>query len=432
MQLLKKSYNICKYLAWGILLITLLFFLPVSLHAQLIEKPQVSSDSSIAIARSRYRDSIDAKQDFIDILKDVFTKGIFARLDTAREKRINEPYFAVFPVAGYVLQTGITAELASNTSFFTSKSDLGNISTVNTAFIYSQYKQILIPVESDIWLEDNKFNFIGDLRYYKYPTYTYGLGDHTSTALADLIDYNYLRVYQTAYTQLFGDFHAGFGYNLDYHWNIKDEGDNTDFRKYNETTGDSTKSSSSGLTLNLLYDSRRNSNNPQGGSAYANITLRDNFTFLGSDNNWQSLICDFRKYISLPANSNNVLAIWNLDWFTLGGKPPYLDLPSTGWDTYSNTGRGYIQGRLRGNNFFYLESEYRFELTKNGFLGGVVFSNLETISRYVNRPLGTLYPGAGAGVRIKLNKYSNTNLAIDYGFGANGSGGFFFNLGEVF
>ena len=335
---------------------------------------------------------------------------------------------------GYVLQTGITGELAANASFFTSKSDLGNISTVNTGFIYSQYKQVLIPLESSIWLEDNKYNFLGDWRYYKYPTYTYGLGGHTSTAEADLIDYNYLRVYQTVYKQIYGDFHAGFGYNLDYHWNITDEGKNTDFQEYNKSAGDTneTKTTSSGFTLNLLYDSRRNSNNPQGGASYANITFRDNLTFLGSNEDWKSMIFDFRKYISLPGNSNNVLAIWNLDWFTLAGQPPYLDLPSTGWDTYSNTGRGYIQGRLRGDNFLYLETEYRFEIMKNGFLGGVVFSNLETISDYPGNQFSTLYPGAGLGVRIKLNKYSNTCLAIDYGFGANGSGGFFFNLGEVF
>ena len=41
-------------------------------------------------------------------------------------------------------------------------------------------------------------------------------------------------------------------------------------------------------------------------------------------------------------------------------------------------------------------------------------------------------PGAGLGLRIKMNKSSNTNLCIDYGFGAMGSKGFAFNLNEVF
>jgi hypothetical protein len=35
-------------------------------------------------------------------------------------------------------------------------------------------------------------------------------------------------------------------------------------------------------------------------------------------------------------------------------------------------------------------------------------------------------------MRIKLVKHSSTNLCIDYGFGKDGSRGFFVNLGEVF
>ena len=43
-----------------------------------------------------------------------------------------------------------------------------------------------------------------------------------------------------------------------------------------------------------------------------------------------------------------------------------------------------------------------------------------------------IYQAVGVGLRIKFNKFSNTNLCIDYGVGANGSHGFFGNLGEVF
>lgn len=116
----------------------------------------------------------------------------------------------------------------------------------------------------------------------------------------------------------------------------------------------------------------------------------------------------------------------------MAGTAPYLDLPSIGWDDYSNTGRGYVPGRFTGKNLIYAESEYRFSLTQNGFLGGVVFVNAESILRTIPRGLHAVIPGEGLGLRIKVNKYSNTNLAIDYGFGIGGSHGLFFNLGEVF
>ena len=41
-------------------------------------------------------------------------------------------------------------------------------------------------------------------------------------------------------------------------------------------------------------------------------------------------------------------------------------------------------------------------------------------------------PGYGFGIRIKANKRSNVNLAIDYGFGLGGSQGLAFNVSEIF
>ena len=92
------------------------------------------------------------------------------------------------------------------------------------------------------------------------------------------------------------------------------------------------------------------------------------------------MIIDLRKYFNFPYGSRNILALWNYDWLVLSGKPPYLDLPSTNWDTYSSTGRGYIQGRFRGDEMVDFESEYRFPITANGFLGAVVFANAEFLS----------------------------------------------------
>ena len=78
----------------------------------------------------------------------------------------------------------------------------------------------------------------------------------------------------------------------------------------------------------------------------------------------------------------------------------------------------------------YFETEYRYGISKNGLLGGVVFFNVENFSGN-QKPYNSLLPGYGAGLRVKLNKKSGTNLCLDYGFG-NGSSGFYVNLGEVF
>ena len=284
---------------------------------------------------------------------------------------------------------------------------------------------------TNIWAEKNRLNFQGDWRYYNNPSLIFGLGGHTSLDNKDEINYSHLRIYESALYQVLPDFLIGPGYMLDYHWNIVDNlngnAEANDFKKY----GYSKTSTSSGVSMNLLYDTRRNANNPvQGG--FLNVIYRPNLTQLGSNSNWQYMLIDARKYFYTSSSSKDILAFWAYEWLTLSGKPPFLDLPSTGWDTYANMARGYIQGRIRGNNLLYLESEYRFHLSRNGLFGAVVFANMQTVSETPGNKFEVFYPAAGAGLRLKVNKFSNLNFAADYGVGIGGSRGFFLNLGEAF
>ncbi len=343
-------------------------------------------------------------------------------------------YTSLAPAPGYNIQNGLLVIVACNFSFLTGKSENTNVSAVSFNPDYSfTYHQVMLPVVFDIWSSENKINLLGDWRYYYYPTNTYGLGGHSSLANWDLVNYSYLRFYQQALKQIGkSKFYAGLGYDLDYHFDIRkvdSAGTGTDFQQYN---AGAKQTVSSGATFNILYDSRKNSNNPVDNSAFCSLTYRANLKYMGSGQNWQSVYLDYRKYIKLSPNSDNVLTFWNIEWFTFGGNPPYFDLPSTGWDPYSNTGRGYIQGRLRGPDMIYLESEYRFGITKNGLLGGVLFVNAESVSESQSPNFQTILPGYGLGIRIKVNKYSGVNFAIDYGFGTQGSNGPAFNVSEVF
>ena len=126
------------------------------------------------------------------------------------------------------------------------------------------------------------------------------------------------------------------------------------------------------------------------------------------------------------------MAFWSYNWLTFGGNAPYLDLPTTGWDASSNTGRGYIQGRFKSKNLVYGETEYRFKISRNGLLGGVTFVNAQSVTDWPSNQFNSIAVGAGAGIRLKFNKYSRSNVCIDYAFGQGGSQGVFVNLGEVF
>ena len=77
------------------------------------------------------------------------------------------------------------------------------------------------------------------------------------------------------------------------------------------------------------------------------------------------------------------------------------------------------------------EAEYRFGITENGFLGGVIFGNVQSVANPDGK-FSNFIPACGVGLRIKYNKKSNTSMAFDYAIGKDGSRGFFLNLGEVF
>ena len=368
--------------------------------------------------------------DLVDLGRSLLKGHHAQRMDTVKQKA-GKLHVSALPVAGYTLQTGFAGVVSSNFAFYTNENS-PNLSNILTSITYSQYNQIIFPIQADIWTKNNKYNIITDWRYLRYPSLTYGLGGNTSADSGYNIDYGYLRLHQAILQHVAKDLYLGLGYDLDYFWNIREidppTGKETDFERYGLTK----TSTASGISAHFLYDSRRNAINPENGN-YLSVIYRPDFTFLGSDNNWSSLTVDGRKYIPLSVSNHDILAFWTYDWFTPGnGHPPYLLLPSTGWDPYSNTGRGYIQGRYRSLNMLYLESEYRFGITPNGLLGGVLFANAQSFTGPGSDRYEYIQPGYGLGIRISLNKFSRTNLCVDYGWGSHGSSGFFVNLGEVF
>jgi hypothetical protein len=361
------------------------------------------------------------QKDVTDIYAKLFHKKVSKEVESVTAK----PSFTIVPALGYTLVSKLALVVAGNVAFRTAPQS--RISTIVASSSLTQRRQFTFPIESDIWSADNNYNFVGDFRFYRYPQSTYGLGSNSNIQHEDPMNYSYIRIYETVLRHISENLYAGAGYIFDDHWNISDKGYFSDYASY----GKQVRSVATGITLNGLLDSRDNAINPYKG-AFISVQYRSNYKFLGSTSSWQSLIIDVRKYINFPRGSDNVLALWSFDWLVLNGRPGYLDLPSTQWDTYSATGRGYIQGRFRGAQMVYAEGEYRYRILNNGLIGGVFFLNAESLSAAPGTKLQGIQPGFGPGLRIKLNKATRTNICIDYGFGRQGSNGLFIDVGEIF
>ncbi len=408
------------------ILSVLILGIPLNLLAQ---EPITTQSIQVDSANIKEYLYYKKQRDLIDIVYLLLKKDIYKRIDSTHNKS-KQIKISISPIIEYTLSTGLTAGIAANGAFYTSVIKPTNISAFLGAIKYTQKKQFLLPIQTTYWTPGNKFNFSGDWRYLNFPQDTYGIGGSSTHADLYTVNYKYLRFYEFILKNITNNFFVGMGYQLDHHWNISETGIKpervTDFKSY----GYNQRSTSSGISIDIVYDSRKNSINPEGGTLYGNLQFLQNSTLLGSNTNWNSLLIDLRKYYRV--GQKNVLAFWFYSVLTLSGNPPYLDLPGTGTDTYNNTGRGYEFGRFIGKKYLDLEAEFRFGITNNGLIGGVVFCNAGSVAEKVTNKFENIYPGYGAGLRIKLNKFSNTSACLDYGFGRKKSRGFFGNLGEIF
>jgi hypothetical protein len=331
-----------------------------------------------------------------------------------------------------------------------------------TAAVTSK-QQLITFVKPNIYTKDNQFYLQGDYRFYIYSQPTYGLGTNAPDTLSVPNDiswmgegaggdsvlfpmkFNFVKIHQIVNKRIVGELYAGIGYHLDYYYSIKDEyyhpaTDSTVelntphhyySKNYDFSQGDYHLS---GISLNVIYDTRDNQISPYKGM-YANINFRMNPTFLGSDQYSSSLFMEFRTYLGLSKKTpRHLIGFWAFGNFNLAGTQPYLTLPSLGDDQRARSGRGYTNGRYRGDKMVYGEIEYRFPITQcSKILGGVLFVNAVTTSNPQTDIALFQYvqPAVGFGVRVMVNKYFRTNINLDFAIGHQ-SKGFYFSGQETF
>lgn len=368
------------------------------------------------------------------------------------------PAIAANPTAGFMFGVAPGA--------YWMMGDPSNTSLSNAlgTLIFTTKKQTLITAKANTFFKADSWNMITDIRYFitSQPTYGLGTGPQSAkpvgTGFADytdnpyqpieteqMMEFDFLRVHNTLMkrykqTRFFG----GIGYHYDYHYHIDDNLLRLDTTPkiitshyaYSTQYGFNPEGyTTSGVSINVLYDSRDNAVNPYSGRfAFANIRM--NPEFLGSSDNSSILWLEYRDYLHLSkARPRHLIGFWTYGWFVTSGKVPYLDLPAVGWDQFGRSGRAYTQGRFRGQNVMYTELEYRVPLQrKKEMFGAVAFVNGTTASNTDGDI--SLYEyldvGYGIGLRVMINKKSRANLNIDYAWGEYGAQGFYFGLNEVF
>ncbi|WP_082632120.1 BamA/TamA family outer membrane protein [Algoriphagus resistens] len=387
------------------------------------------------------------------------TSILFAQEDTIhyQANRINNFGILPLPAVAYNPANGWMFGVAASTSWF-----LGNPVTTHQSnlvfnFLYTTKKQWIISSKSNVFLADDQWNLIGDWRYFITSQPTYGLGSTTPNDLSfeqidqsavvvgeQQMDFTLIRFYETILRRIgYSKFYLGVGYHLDIHQKIQSYTETPiDFSAefshnyYNESVGiPINEYTLSGISINGIMENRDVAVSPYERN-YTMISLKINPEFLGSDKTSSTLLLDYRHYFNLSeSRKRHIIAAWAYGNFLVSGDLPYMNLPSIGWDMFGRSGRGYAQGRFRGENMVYSEVEYRFPLLRNKELfGGTVFINAASFSSKMTgeKLMEQINPGYGVGLRVMINKEKRTTITADYGFGQKGNSGFYLNINESF
>jgi hypothetical protein len=305
-------------------------------------------------------------------------------------------------------------------------------------------------VSHNVFTNGNKWNLQGSLIAAKTVTPDFGLGigesstnNEVDEALANpsrkayVLHAQFYSFREKVYKQIEENLFVGGGVSFDVRRKIEDRKSETDLTPYNIYSDrhgfDRDNYSANAVLFNVQYTTRDNQNRAYKG-IYADAGIRANQTWLGSSKNATQFTTDFRKYWSLSRrNPEHVLAFWNWGSYLLSGTIPYLELPGPGKDVGARSGRGYTTAYFKGTKYMDSELEYRFPITKNKFLSGVAFVNMQTANDEAGTKIfETWQPGGGAGLRVLFNKATRTNLCLDYAWGNYDRKGFFLGLNEAF
>ena len=374
-------------------------------------------------------------------------------------------YPAILPAVGYSPSVGALIGVVGQFGMYLGDPDTTTISSLQATLLFTSKSQILFQVFSTVQTAGDLWQFVGDWRLLLYNQDTYGLGTgippiHNGFTLggqgatagidgAQPMDFKLIRLREVALRRVWSDLSVGGGFAFDRYFDIVDKSLDltasppvvTSHYGYQTALGMPTGAySASGPVLAVSWDSRDSTINAYRG-VYALLSYQLNGEWAGSTRNSSLLNAEFRAYLPLSKDvPRNVLAFWVLASGVIGDMP-YLTLPSVGWDARNRSGRGYIQGRYRGTAMFYGETEWRFRITDNGLLGGVVFANVESFARPTFTLAGTTYAGeslftsarfgGGFGLRIMMNRLARSNITLDFAWGA-GLFGIYFGAGEVF
>ena len=332
----------------------------------------------------------------------------------------SEAFLAFYPLVFYFPETRLGFGGAGVYNYYPGKLKSSRPSQWQVGGAYTLNKQLLLYAFYQYFLNQNQTEFFGEIGYYDYFYFFYGIGNKTQQADEETYFVRFPRFRIHALQEVAPHFRTGLSYKFDdYHlYEIAEKG----FLDQQQPTGFEGGTIS---TLGLIsrYDTRDNINLPTQGWL-ATLSMEHNAPWLGSEFTYSRFLIDLIRYVQ--AGKQQVIA-FNLYTGALGGDPPFQELLFLGG---SKKGRGIVEGRFREKAMFVGQTEYRFPIFWR--FRGSIFASIGSVgASYGQIWNNTFHLNYGAGLRFLLDPKEGIQLRVDVGFGSD-SPAYYLTVGEAF
>lgn len=325
--------------------------------------------------------------------------------DTAHAKK-DKVRIKPIPVISYAPETKFLFGVGALTTFQLYKDTTTHHSLVAAFLAYTQNKQDYVYVPYQIYTKDDRFYFDGEADYYNYSYYYWGIG--TNRVAKELYDVHFPRLQLNAYRKLTSHFFAGIDYYLE---NDIIVGTQAGGELSKGIVPGSTGSLSSGLGIDLLYDTRDSIYYPSKGW-YIKANSYFNGQIFGANYDYDKVITDFNFYTKV---AKPVVLAFNEHTQFCWGNVPFDQLSMVGGSRPMQL-RGYYYGYYRDDILTYLQAEARIHLFWR--FGFDVFGSVGLLGNYNVFPeSNSPFFAEGVGLRYNYDVKQHVNIRLDAGYG---------------
>lgn len=275
----------------------------------------------------------------------------------------------------------------------------------------------------EIFSPQERYMLTGNIRIQSFPSLYFGIGPDTPKSNEEAFNYSQILLQPLLLKNLFRRY-LYFGGGLRYNRIAKVVPLPNGLLENTSQSG-ALGSTSSGLELAMIYDSRDNILNASKGMF---ISLTHGFygSSLGSSHSFELTQFEFRYFIQPLSKPTSILGFHLRSLFSNGDTP----LQEMGQLGGKEIMRGYFEGRYTDRHLIAAQVEWRQKLAHRW--GAVAFVGVGNVAPSLEEfDWGTVRTSFGVGLRYLIDDEENLNLRFDLGVG-NEKINSYFNIAESF